>query len=111
MSTITRLPPIYAVIDPVVAPLVIALRRDGFPTSHSCDGHVITDGKPWVTVEIAAGVEPLEAQRRLAQWCHDHGVEALVGIMFGIFGRVHGRTVFYLRLEVFSDLAEARLDG
>jgi len=76
---IATLPEIYAALDSEIAPLVLALREDGFQTRHSCAGH--GKMKPWVVIGFRADIL-MEAQR-LVLWCRERRIAARVMIKVG----------------------------
>lgn len=102
-----NLPPVYAPLDPKVAPLVEALRRDLFPTSHSCDGE--KEGGaiavPWVNVDCAryGAVGTVTLTRA---WLIERNIFANVCL---VYGTAESDDYPFVRIEVYSDLAEARL--
>lgn len=106
---ISTLPIIAGLIDEAIAPLVFALRRDGFPTTSSCDGQASEEagwlpGLPWVNV-AADTMEPAMVQSGLIAWCRNHGVKANVCLVRSTFKELAP----WVRVEVFSNLSEAKL--
>lgn len=110
LQTVKNLPEIYAPLDPKVAPLVEALRRDGFRTTHSCDGEkegaAIT--VPWVTIEPYRYLSQTgrELRQALIEWLEHRRIDALV---CRVHGTIQGEHVSFMRIEVYSDLTEAVL--
>ena len=102
----SSLPRIYAPLDPRVAPLVEALRREGFHTSHSCDGHGEFD-LPWVTMRIAhwdAG----ELVNLVLRFMREHDVKGNVSLVYSTEAYRAPDEIPFLKVEVFSDLVDAR---
>jgi hypothetical protein len=101
------LPVVYAALDAKVAPLVLALRADGYPTTHSCDGDVVgaAYGLPWVTLVVD---EEGYAQQviDLLEWLDARGISASVSLEMATAG---GEWSKQIRVLVYSDLSEARL--
>lgn len=103
------LPPITGALDERIAPLVHALRAAGFPTSASCDGDSSWQRVPWVNVEAASGGPLAMGIMRaiLVRWLRDRGIVANV---CECHTTLQGEPGFpFVRLEVLSDLAEAKL--
>lgn len=108
-----NLTPITGQLDSSIAPIVEALRRAGFDTTASCDGHDSWQGVPWVNVGLisrsrAFGTLGLEGKTvaRLLSWCDEHNV---AGNVCRVYTTVNGERHEYIRLEVLSELREARL--
>lgn len=98
--------PIYGLLDPIVAPLVVALREAGFDTLHSCDGR--QEGSafrlPWVIVaETCPGFID-----KLLDWLDDHEI---AGTVSREWSTVEGERHQQIRIVVYSDLCSARLGG
>lgn len=103
------LPIVAGIIDAEIAPLVFALRRDGFPTTSSCDGTASEEtgwlpGLPWVNV-AADTMEPPMMQSALLAWCRNHDIKANVCAVRSTFKELAP----WVRVEVFSKLSEAKL--
>jgi hypothetical protein len=102
----SSLPRIYAPLDPKVAPLVEALRREGFHTTHSCDGHGEND-LPWVTVRQAHW-NLGELVNLLLRFMREHNLQGNVSVVHSTEAYRAPGAIPFLKMEVFSDLSEAR---
>lgn len=102
------LPAINAPLDALVEPLVLALRRDGFPTFASCDGKrapMGDAGHPWVNIDCDESYPIVYSlQQRLLEWMERHG---LMGNVCCIETTANGERWRFIRIEVYSDLHEA----
>jgi hypothetical protein len=104
----SNLPPIYADLDPKVAPLVEALRRDGWPTTHSCDGHGEYD-LPWVTLQYPVSKTARRwAVGSLLDWMVEHNLQGNVSVVHSTEAYRAPGEIPFLKIEVFSDLKDAR---
>lgn len=105
MTNHAVLPPIYAPLDDAIAPLVLALRRDGFATTHSSDGSDTWQAVPWISVATTDAVDRATTTAALLAWCRNHGVVAnICSVRSTIF-----EVPAFIRVEVLSKLSEAQL--
>ncbi|HEY8768733.1 MAG TPA: hypothetical protein VIP09_15990 [Dehalococcoidia bacterium] len=108
-TDLDTLPPFIGELDVRIAPLVHALRRDGFRTIGSCDGHGNPRVTPWVQVEWPEPLDHAEAYalvERLLNWFASRDVYANVSMVYGNYGQDEGANEpnRFIRVEIFDDL-------
>ena len=103
-------PPINAVLEERIAPLVLDLRKAGFRTFSSCAGH--DGGDPWINIEARDRRDAARTQTAVVDFCEQQGLTVAVGLFYST--APHGPEGIYvernvwLRLEVYAGLPEVK---
>lgn len=106
------LPHVSAPLDPKIAPLVEALRRDGFATFASCDGK---GGDPWVNVAVDDRRDGARVQTALVRWLRARGLA--FSVLLGVWSAPVDQAVereeveerVSIRVEIYAGLEGAKL--